>query len=85
MLVVSAMDAFRRFIGSVPEHMAEADVIDQIVAHAGVRPQRVLIRNSTGDSNSCFGIVHFHSPQAAAWLSEVGMVWADGRVSTVRP
>ena len=79
------MDPHRRFLGDIPLHLTELDVIDAIVAHAGVRPQRVLIRNSTGDSNSCFGIVHFHSPQAAAWLSEVGMVWADGRVSTVRP
>ena len=79
------MDPHRRFLGDIPLQLTELDVIDAIVAHAGVRPQRVLIRNSTGDSNSCFGIVHFHSPQAAAWLSEVGMVWADGRVSTVRP
>ena len=79
------MDPHRRFLGDVPVHMAGADVIDAIVAHAGVRPQRVLIRNSTGTSNSCFGIVHFRTAQDAAWLSSVGMLWADGTVSPVRP
>ena len=79
------MDPHRRFLGAIPPHFSESEVIDAIVVHAGVRPQRVLIRNGTGESNSCFGIVRFQSSQHASQFSEVGMQWPNGQLSPIRP
>ena len=55
------VDAFRRFISDVPRHLREKVVVDAIVAHAGVVPQRVLVRNNTGTGNSCYGIALQHN------------------------
>ena len=84
-IATAMVDAFRRFISDVPRHLREADVVEAIMAHAGVIPQRVLVRNSTGTSNSCYGIAHFSSAADAAWLTSIGMRWEDGTVSDVRP
>ena len=75
---VDPIESRIRWVGDVPAGFDEPDCIQEIVEYGHPRPEKFMVRESTGSRSGFYAMAYFATAGEAELFMAGGMTWSTG-------